>query len=133
MEQPLRDAVVAHVAESIALLPLLQKAGFFAALNAFETSAIPFHGKTASKLDVDSLDKHIGRWAHGLMPQAQFIRALGGLIKFGYYEQPEVKAQIGYTPEQWIEKVKKEREENYKKEIYIAHSDIVSADRLTRR
>src|SRR5262249_12860035 len=48
-------------------------------------------------------------WESRLPPTRQLAKALKGLLAFAYYEQPAVRARLGYLPEGWIAAVKADR------------------------
>ncbi len=131
-DQGLVDAVVDHTELSLGSLPPLIRGGILAMLLVYENGARPLHrGRPASALSWDEGHGWFERWRRSpVLPMREWVKGTKGLLCMAYYEQPSVKAAIGYTPEAWIEKVKRKRLAVYGEEIKRHERSLFEPDPL---
>ena len=133
-ELGLVDAVVDHMALSMASLPDMFRHGLVAGIIAYDEGARIYpenRGRRASDLDYDRALRYFLRWKKSpLLPQHEFAKAVKGLLCIGYYEQQAVKEQIDYRPERWIEKVTKKRLQVYAEPIARHAASLIEPDPL---
>lgn len=109
-------------------LPSFARAGLVAALWAFEGAAalVPSSRlRTFSRLAPDRAAALYGRWwtSPALHPFAKLLKMV---VAFAWYELPEVKAAMGYTPERWIAEVSSRRLSQWKDEVARAERDVLT-------
>ena len=133
-ELDLVDDVVDHMGLSMGSLPELFCRGLVVGLTTYELGArlVPGNGgRAASQLDPDRALRYFQLWRKSpLMPQRELIKAVRGLLCMAFYEQPAAREQIGYTPEQWIDKVKRKRLAVYADEINAHQRSLIEPDPL---
>jgi hypothetical protein len=131
-ELGLVDAVVDHCELSLRSLPPLIRTGLVSMLAVYEHGARPVHGgRPASALPYDQAHRWFERWRKNrLLPLREWVKGAKGLLCMAYYEQPAVKQKIGYTPEAWIEKVKRKRLLVYADEIRRHEETLIKPDPL---
>lgn len=84
-------------------------------------------GKRFAELDDKRAQAWFDLWWHSpVVLLGEFARKIKALVAMVYYERPEVKAALGYTPEAWIEKVKVRREQKYAEEIRQEEEAVLS-------
>ncbi len=115
------DATIDHMEISMRALPWTVRSGLRAGLLAFEWIAVFWPGNggwPASRLDPDRARRYYASWwkSHFALFRefAKGVRQIGSL---SYYELDDVKADLGYTPDPWIELVKKRRMELHGDEV----------------
>jgi hypothetical protein len=115
------DAVVDHFELSLRSLPALFRAGLITGITSYELGARawPGHrGRAASGLDRARAARYYQAWRHSpLRLQREFVKGLKGLLCMGYYSQPAVHAELGYTPDAWVARVTRRRLELYQGDI----------------
>jgi len=115
------DAVVDHMELTMRSVPALIRTGLVAGLTSYELGSRvwPGHfGRPASKLGRERATRYYDAWrCSPIRLQREFIKGVKGLLCMGYYEMPQVKEQLGYTPDPWVAKVKRRRLEVYGDEI----------------
>lgn len=137
------EQVANEVEDFMRALPTYIRAGLIAGLSAFEASPAVWPGtvgKTFSMLDRDRARAHFDLWwSSRFLPLHEFARSVKALLAGAYYEHPLVKQRLGFTPEKWIDEVKRMREQRWADEIR-AHEELlrapdplVPAASLTRR
>jgi hypothetical protein len=130
----LEDAVVDHVELMMRALPVPERAGLVSGLLAFELAAAawPGHlGRRFARLDAVAAERYFRRWwASPLALQHELAKGVKGLLCLGFYEQPEVLAELGYTPAAWIDKVKTRRLAMYSDDIARHQAALIEADPL---
>jgi hypothetical protein len=131
-ELDLIDDIVAHVELSMATLPPPFRAGLLAGLEAYEQAARLAHrGRPASKLAPDAARAHFESWRRSGFPVfREFIKGVGGLLCLAHYEMPAIKERLGYTPEAWIEKVRRHRLTTYSDAIERQRRALLTPDPL---
>lgn len=133
-ELDLIDDVVDHVELSMRASPAGVRAALLAGFSGYELAcmAYPAHlGKRASRLNAEQAQTYFESWFHSkLAPQHEFAKGVKGLIALACYEQPAMMADIGYTPQEWIDKSVRYRLQTYKAAIIKREADIVAPDPL---
>src|SRR5678809_1239465 len=87
--------------------------------------------RPASALPYDQAHRWFERWRKSpLLPMREWVKGAKGLLCMAYYEHPVVKDKIGYTPEAWIDKVKKKRLAVYSDEIRKHEQSLIAPDPL---
>jgi hypothetical protein len=125
------DAIVEHMALTLAAAPAIVRHGFAAALLAYDLAALPRHGRRARSLRGDRAERHYAAWEHG--PTAlhvQLARAVNQLMSLSCYEQPEMAAHLGYRPGPWITEVTQHRLAVYRDEVDRQAVQILAPDPL---
>jgi hypothetical protein len=134
VELGLVDPVVDHVELSMRSLPDLFRAGLVAGLTSYEllSRAVPRNrGRSASSLDRERATRYFEMWRTSRIGlQREMIKGVKGLLCMGYYEQPAAKETIGYSPEQWIAKVKRRRLAVYTDAISRHEASLIQPDPL---
>ena len=139
----LADDVAREVEDFMRALPAYIQVGLLAGLTAFEAAPAVCPGslgRTFSRLDPARARAHFDRWwSSHLLPLHELARSVKALLAGAYYEHPLVKRRLGFTPEKWIDEVKRMREQRWGDEIR-AHEELlrapdplVPAASLTRR
>ncbi len=133
-ELDLIDDIVDHVELSIRASPTGVRAALLAGISGYEVAAMayPSHlGTRASKLDDEQARKYFDSWFHSkLPPQHEFAKGIKSLIALSCYEQPAMMADIGYTPQEWIDKSIRYRLQTYDAAIAKREADILAPDPL---
>jgi hypothetical protein len=76
-------------------------------------------GRRAGRLDPERAAAWFRLWWRSpLAPQRELAKAVKSILCMAYYEAPAVQAEMGYTPQAWIDTVKRRRLE--------VHSDAIS-------
>lgn len=124
--------IVDHVELSMATLPAPFRTGLLAGLESYEQGArLGNRGRPASKLDPAAARAYFESWRGSRFPVfREFIKGVGGLLCLAHYEMPAVKEQLGYTPEAWIDKVRRHRLTTYSDAIERHRRDLLSPDPL---
>lgn len=128
---PLADAIVEHMALTIAASgPMLQK-GFDAGLLAYDLGALPRYFKRAHALTGERAEAYYTSWEHGLTPaHVQLARAINQIMSLACYEQPEMMRAVGYDVAPWIEEVTKKRLTVFADDIKKQEAQILAPDPL---
>ena len=135
--QALADAIVGHVGLTMSALPTHVRAALVAGLAGYDTLAIawaPGGRRRAHRLPADLAEQYYLSWEHGPTPaHQQLAKGVGQLLKLACYEQPAMQAALGYTPQPWIDKVKRRRLEVYQGDIERHDASIYAPDPLRAR
>ena len=125
-------AIAQHTQMSIRVFPGPARAALIAGMRTYDEGArLFFGGKPARELPPEAGVRYFESWWRSrLRLQREFARGVKGLICLAYYELPAVKDHIGYTPEAWIESVKKRRLSIYKEEIERHEAALIEPDPL---
>lgn len=119
---------------ALSAFPSFLQIGFRTGAAAYEQGArlwLPARGLGASSLSQEKAKRYFDLWwKSNLRIRREFARGVKSVLCFGYYEQPEVLAGIGYTPQQWIDKVRSEREAKFRAAIEQRRQDLVTPDPL---
>jgi hypothetical protein len=104
----LMSRVVDDFARGLASLPPVARRGIGPLLCLFDeiTRLRPgAGGRRFSRLDDARADARLSRVLRGNGPSSTVIRLVKGLVVLAYYEQPEVRAALGYDPDGYIVEV----------------------------
>ncbi len=133
-ELGLIDDIVDHVELSMRASPAAVRAALLTGMTGYEVAAMvyPAHlGKRASKLSDEKALRYFESWFHSkLGPQHEFAKGVKGLVALACYEQPAMMADIGYTPQEWIDKSIRYRLQTYDAAIAKRAEDILAPDPL---
>lgn len=134
MELGLGADIVDHVGLTMSAVPPLFRRGLVLGLTTYDLGAVawlPGRGRRAHQLPVALAERYFARWEHGFTPvERELARAVGQLIKFACYEQPAMLERLGYTPQQWIDQVKRRRLTVYGDDIRRAEAAVLAPDPL---
>lgn len=132
-----KDRVVDDAERFVRTLPATFRLGLAAGLTAYDllSVAVPSHrGKRASRLPDAQARAWYDFWAHGpLGVQRLFAYGVKGVIAGAFYEQPSVREAIGYTPDDWTEKVTRKRLMVYSDDIARHEASVFERDPLPLR
>ena len=135
-ELGLAPKIVDHVELTLTALPPLYRAGMLAGLTTYDQSARLWpaaRGRAAHTLPLALRSRWYLRWLGGLTPvQRELAKAVKQLLVLAHYESPEIQARLGYTPQQWIDKVKRKRLEVYADDIARHAQSVIAPDPLPR-
>jgi hypothetical protein len=127
----LTGAIVAHVERAIAALEPVARIGLLAGLASYELGAIAVAGRPASRLPRERGARYFEAWwSSRIGAQHELARGVKGLLAMGCYEQPAILAELGYTPDAWIDKVKRRRLEVYGDDVRRAAAAVLAPDPL---
>lgn len=87
-------------------------------------------GRAAHALDGKGAHRWFDFWRHGNALQRNFIKGIKGIIGMAYYELRPVQDAMGYTPHQWIDKVKATRLQVYADDIAAHEATVFERDPL---
>jgi hypothetical protein len=133
----LAGAITGHVQDSMRAFLAPARAALIAGMHTYDQSSRLWpgsRGRPARELEGEAAaDYFRGWWQSPLGLQREFARGVKGLICIAYFEQPEVKAALGYTPEAWIEVVAARRLALYSEDIERHRQAILAPDPLPER
>jgi hypothetical protein len=125
------DAIVEHMALTLAAAPAIVRHGFAAGLFAYDLAALPRHGRRARSLRGERAERHYASWEHGPTAlQVQLARAINQLMSLSCYEQPEMTERLGYRPGPWITEVTHHRLTVYRDDVRRQAVQILAPDPL---
>jgi hypothetical protein len=125
------DHVIDHMELSLRALPAALRAGLELGLIAYDAGAIARYGRPSTRLTPPQAERWFAFWWKSpLMPQRELAKAIKILALMAYYEMPPVKAELGYTPEAWIDKVKARRLQVYAADIRAHEASLIEPDPL---
>lgn len=128
---PLADAIVDHMALSIAATPMLVRNALAAGLVTYDLGALPRYLRRAHALSPDQAERYFASWEHGVTPlHVQFAKALNQLMSLSCYEQPAIMESVGYRPAPWIVEVTKKRLTVYASDVRKQAEQILAPDPL---
>jgi hypothetical protein len=128
---PLAEAIVLHVAASLAASPRGLQLGFAAGLAAYDLGAVLGHGRRARALRGDAAERYFTAWEHGPTPlHVQLARGINQLMSLACYEQPAMMERLGYRPAPWIAEVTRRRLTVYRDDIRRQAAQILAPDPL---
>jgi hypothetical protein len=113
----LEQAIVDHVELSMRSLPAPARAGLLSGLLAYDMGALARHGRRSCQLDTERAQRYFAAWRQGPALMREFARAIKGLLCLAHYEMPAVQESLGYTPQAWIDAVKRRRLATYEDDI----------------
>jgi hypothetical protein len=127
----LGDAIVEHMALTLAASPAMLQRGFAAGLVAYDLGALPRHGRRARALRGDRAERYFASWEHGpIALQVQLARGINQLMSLSCYEQPEMMERLGYRPAPWIAEVTARRLRQYGDDARRQEAQILAPDPL---
>jgi hypothetical protein len=130
---PFADAIVEHMALTIAASPSMLAKALTAGLLAYDLGALPGYRKRAHKLTGDDAERYYASWEHGFTPMhVQFARGIKQLMSLSCYEQPAMMESSLYRPEPWIEEVTKKRLTMFADDIKKQDAQILAPDPLRK-
>ncbi len=137
-ELGLERAIVDHAELTMGALPTLFRTGLVVGLTGYDAAAMlwpPARGRRSHALPVELRTRWFARWLeHPLTPaERELAKGIKQILALSHYEQPEIQARLGYTPDAWIDKVKRRRLEVYGSDIAKHHASITAPDPLPRR
>lgn len=125
------EHVLDHMELSLRALPAALRHGLALGLTAYDVGALARYGRPSTRLTPAQAGRWFAAWWKSpLMPQRELVKAVKILALMAYYEMPPVKAEIGYTPERWIEKVRVRRLQVHAAEIRAHEASLVEPDPL---
>lgn len=128
------DDVVHHAELSIASFGPLFRSSLVAGTLTYDDSARfwpPARGRRATALGPELSARWFRTWWKSpLGIQREFARGVKSLLCLGYYEMPAVKEKLGYTPDAWIERVKRYRLQVYQDDIRRHEEELVAPNPL---
>jgi choline dehydrogenase-like flavoprotein len=125
LTEVLVDATVAEVEAMVAVLGPMARQGLLAAATALEHGTRAKGGRPFSALDRDEAIAVLARWRR--TPLGMVVGLLRDLIVIAHYEQPEVRASVGYLPDPLIEQRKAERLARWGEDIEAHQRLLVTA------
>lgn len=125
-------AIAQHTQMSMRAFPGPARSALIAGMRTYDEAArLFFGGKPARELSSEAGARYFDSWWRSRIGlQREFARGVKGLICLAYYELPAVKEHLGYTPEAWIESVKRRRLSIYKVDIDAHQAAITAPDPL---
>lgn len=126
--------IVDHVGLTMTSIPPMFRRGLVLGLTTYDLGAIawlPGRGRRAHQLPPALAERYYDRWEHGLTPIGhELAKAIAQLIKLACYEHPVMQERLGYTPQQWIDHVKRRRLTVYADDVRKADAAILAPDPL---
>ena len=114
---PLDDAIVEHMALTLAAGPAALHRGFAVGLVAYDLGAIA--------------ERYYDSWLHGPTPlHRQLARGINQLMSLACYEQPEMMERVGYVPAPWIAEVTERRLTVFRDDVRRQDAQILAPDPL---
>lgn len=127
----LGDAIVDHMALSIAASPPAIQRGFAIGLVVYDLGALPRHARRARSLAGDRAERYYEAWLHGRTAvHRQLARGINQLMSLACYEQPEMMERVGYRPAPWIEQVTHRRLTVFADDVQRQHDQLLAPDPL---
>jgi hypothetical protein len=127
----LADAIVDHMALTLAALPTLMARGLVAGFVAYDLAALPRFRRRARALTGERAEAYFASWEAGPTPvHVQLARALNQLMSLSCYEQPAMMARLGYRPAPWIAEVNQRRLTVYRDDVHRQAAQILAPDPL---
>lgn len=129
-QDALTDTVVDGVDEILATFPPHLRWGLLLGLTVFEFSARlwPSAGlRPFSRVPAPAALRIFSAWWHSpVFAIRQWAKGIKSLVALVYWDHPQIRERIGFTPEAWIAKVAARRLASYGPQI-AAHRDRVLA------
>lgn len=127
----LTRAIVDHVELSMRSFDPVMRAGLLAGLAAYELGGLPFGGRPASHLPAARAARYFHLWwASPIGLVHELGKGVKGLLCLACYEQPAMWDRLGYTPQPWIDQVKKKRLAVHGPAIQRAAAAVLAPDPL---
>jgi hypothetical protein len=127
----LGDAIVDHMALTLAAGPAALARGFAAGVLAYDLGAVPRYARRARSLEGARAERYYEGWLHGPTPlHRQLARGINQLMSMACYEQPAMMERLGYRPGPWIAEVTQRRLTVFRDEIRRQDEQILAPDPL---
>lgn len=127
----LGDAIVEHMALTLAAGPVLLSRGFAAGLVAYDLGALPRHARRARSLRGVAAERYFAGWERGPTPlHVRLAHTVNALMSLSCYEQPAMMERLGYRPAPWIAQVTRHRLTVFHDEIQDQAAQILAPDPL---
>lgn len=127
----LADAIVDHMALTLAAMPSLVRRGLTAGLATYDLGALPRYRRRARALAADDAERYYASWERGPTPMhTQLAHALNQLMSLSCYEQPAMMERLGYRPAPWIADVAQRRLAVYADDAQRQAAQIIAPDPL---
>jgi len=127
----LADAIVEHMALTLAASPPMLQRGFALGLHAYDLGALPRYRRRARSLDGELAERYYASWERGATaPQVQLARGINQLMSLSCYEQPQMMERLGYRPGPWIAEVTQRRFTVYRDDVRRQDAQILAPDPL---
>lgn len=127
----LADAIIEHMALTLAASPAVLARGFATGLVAYDLAALPRHACRARSLRGDRAERYFASWEHGPTPlHVQLARGINQLMSLGCYEQPQMMERLGYRPAPWIAAATQRRLTMYRDDVRRQDAQILAPDPL---
>jgi hypothetical protein len=127
----LGDAIVEHMALTLAAGPTALHRGFAVGLVAYDLGALPRHARRARSLVGERAERYYAWWTHGPTPvHRQLARGINQLMSLSCYEQPEMMERVGYRPAPWIAEVTQRRLTVFRDDVRRQDAQILAPDPL---
>ncbi len=128
---PLADAIVDHMALTIAASPMLVQKMFGVGIATYDVGSLPRYFALAHRLTGEKAERYYVSWVHGLTPMhVQLARAVNQLMSLSCYEQPAMAESIGYRPAAWMEQMRVKRLRVYGDDVRAQEARILAPDPL---
>jgi hypothetical protein len=131
------DEVVDHCELTMRAFPAPVRSAFLLGLATYNVAALgwlPGRGRPASRLTGQSARAYFATWWESPIPlNRELAVVVKAIMALAYYEMPAVKAELGYQPDAWIEKVKTRRLAVYRGEITRHQQSLIAPDPLPSR
>jgi hypothetical protein len=127
----LGDAIVDHMALTLAASPVALQRGFALGLVAYDLGALARYARRARALTGDRAERYYVWWSHGPTPlHVQLARGINQLMSLSCYEQPQMMERLGYRPAPWITEVTQRRLTVYRDDVRRQEAQILAPDPL---
>lgn len=117
----LTDAVVDHAALMIGSFPSPMRAGLLLGLASYEASR---------RLTFASHATAFARWWGLPGPFHALVKGVKAILVLGYYEQPAIRAQLGYDAEAYVAEATRRRHRDFAGDLARYERTIVAPDPL---
>jgi hypothetical protein len=130
-ELGLEGAIVDEVELAMAAIEPPVRLALLAGIMTYELGGLAFGGRPASRLSRTRAARYFALWwSSPLGLQRELAKGVKGLLCLACYEQPAMMARIDYTPQAWIDKVKKRRLAVHAADIHRAAAALIEPDPL---
>ncbi|MDQ4078149.1 MAG: GMC family oxidoreductase [Chloroflexota bacterium] len=133
-ELALTTPILEHVERTLGSFPAALRAAILAGLNVFELSAAArrsSRGRRFSQLPRQAACRHYESWWSSRFAALREIASLlKATLALAYYEQPPIRARLGYDPDHWISEVAQRRLARWSTEIRQHEAELLAPDPL---
>jgi len=127
----LGDAIVEHMALTLAAGPGPLARGFAVGVVLYDLGALPRHARRARSLVGERAERYFESWLSGPTPvHRQLSRGINQLMSLACYEQPAMMERLGYRPAPWIEEVTRHRLTVFRDDVRRQAEQILAPDPL---